>query len=133
MHGSRPLPDGKHTFPASPDVYKFWGTPLSKNYFKFLGYYIAYSTFIVGLNFYLTRNEPGEFGYVSLRPVEELKGIINIREVNSALDDLDLGIHQRHRDMLGFNKDPHKPNIVFDDGIDYVPPSHIRPKHVASG
>lgn len=132
MHGRRPLPDAKHTFPASPDLWKFWGTPLSKNYFKWLGYYLAYSTLVVGLNYYITRNEIGEFGYESLRPAEEIKAMIELRKVNYYLNDLGLSIHQRSKDMLGFNKEHDRPNMVFDDGIDFVPPEVILSRNTAS-
>lgn len=121
MEGSKPLPNANHNFPAKPDIWKFWGTPLQKSYFKALGLYLAYSFTYVGINYYLTRNEIGDYNLETMKTEEEVDLFMRTHKQDTKVMDLQLPLHIRNADMFGAgSKDPNNPNIVFDDGVDYV-------------
>lgn len=119
MHGSRPLPDATHKFPAKPDLAKFWKTPLSKSYFKALGCYMTFAMSFVAFNFYISKFQKGDFDLEVVRPQAQYEAILAAREKAFEIEQLHLNIHIRAADLTG-GYDPRKPEMIFDDGIDLV-------------
>lgn len=68
MEGRRPPPYAEHPYPKDPDLYKIFGTPLTKPFFKTCAVtFVTLITYNV-LQYFARRNTHGVFGDLDLCP-----------------------------------------------------------------
>lgn len=129
MEGQKPLPDATHNFPANPNIWKFWGTPLQKEFFATLRWYVFYSFLVVGANHIASRYETGDFNLKTWKTSEEYEQSEKASKHYRYLQDLNLSLHIRPLDLGGgtYPVNHTTPDIVFDDGIDFVRPKKSGP------
>lgn len=118
MEGRNPPPPASHPFPDNPDLRKFWGTPLSKGFFKFSAAIIAGWLTLVGINFYLTRNDTTLLGVDISGTPEQFKKRSDLIGKSSFIKLNNIPMQFKHERI--FTKTPDGGDLRFDDGIEFI-------------
>lgn len=111
MEGRNPPPRANHPFPNNPNVYKFWGAPFGRTYFRSLVVLTALYGSLAYLNTF-GKDEPNMFGYKSLTP-EEFKRRVQLIDQAAPFKQLNLPIEMDHQHGTG--------DLRFDEGIKFSP------------
>lgn len=115
MEGLKPPPRAEYNFPNNPDLNKFWGTPLSRAFFRSMAVVFSLSALIWGSNLYFLRNEKGPFGLDFSMTQKEFEVSRDIRSQKTFLMSRDLALVAKS-DQIFVDR-----QMKFDDGVQFRP------------
>lgn len=118
MEGKHTPPFASHPYPNNPDMWKFWGTPFVKSYFKVMGTMTLCFVSFIAMSVITNRNEVGTLGIDYRMTAEQVKKKIAMIKNSHTVFMTGFNMTSEYQD-INLSTDDHR----FDDGISFVTPT----------